>query len=116
MHGNSLVLMSISYKTAKRGVPIDFGGMSEGYPEGLLEGTGGRLEGSEGWLEGPEAQPAGSEGQPAGSEGQPEGGPTDVRTYGRTDRQNFSPFYRTLSPVGAAALLPSETSQHQIKC
>ena len=32
---------------------------------------------------------------------------------GRTDRQNFSPFYRTLSPVGAAALLLSETSQHQ---
>ena len=26
-------------------------------------------------------------------------GRTDVRTYGR----NFSPFYRTLSPVGAAA-------------
>ena len=23
----------------------------------------------------------------------------------RTDKQNFSPFYRTLSPIGAAALL-----------
>ena len=64
------------------------------------------MEGSEGWLEGSEGQPAGSEGQlegsggqPAGSEGQPEGGRTDVRTYER----NFSPFYRTSSPVGAAA-------------
>ena len=31
----------------------------------------------------------------------------DVQTYGRTDRRtdvrNFSPFYRTSSPVGAAA-------------
>ena len=25
--------------------------------------------------------------------------------YGRTDRRNFSPFYSTLSPTGAAALL-----------
>ena len=32
---------------------------------------------------------------------------------GRTDGWNFSPFYRTSSPVGAAALLLSETSQHQ---
>ena len=74
--------------------------------EGLLGGFEGLLEGSEGWLEGSEGQPAGSEGQlegsggqPAGSEGQPEGGHTDVRT----DVRNFSPFYRTLSPVGAAA-------------
>ena len=85
--------------------------------EGLLEGFEGLLEGSEGWLEGSEGQPAGSEGQlegsggqPAGSEGQPEGGRTDVRTdgrtYGRTDGRNFSPFYRTSSPVGAAAQKP----------
>ena len=33
-----------------------------------------------------------------GTEGQREGG-----TDGWTDKQNFSPFYRTLSPVGAAA-------------
>ena len=59
---------------------------------------------------GSEGQPAGSEGQPAGSEGQPEGGRMDGRTDGRTDVRNFSPFYRTSSPVGAAALLLPETS------
>ena len=57
------------------------------------------LEGSEGQPAGSEGQPAGSEGQAAGSEGQPEGGRTDRHT----DGQNFSPFYRTLSPDGAAA-------------
>ena len=42
------------------------------------------------------------------------GGWTGGRTDGRTDGRNFSPFYRTSSPVGAAALLPSETeTQHQ---
>ena len=62
--------------------------------EGLLEGSEGWLEGSEGWLEGPGGQPAGCEGQPAGSEGQPEGGQMD----GRTDRQKFFPFHKTLYP------------------
>ena len=28
---------------------------------------------------------------------------TNEQTYGRMDGQNFSPFYRTLSPFGAAA-------------
>ena len=32
-------------------------------------------------------------------------GRTDGRMDGRMDGQNFFPFYRTLSPVGAAALL-----------
>ena len=61
----------------------------------------------------------GSEGQPIGSEGQPEGGADgwvdrqiDGETSGWTNGRNFSLFYRTLSPVGAAALLPFETSQH----
>ena len=31
-------------------------------------------------------------------------GRTDKRTVGRTDGRNISPFYRTLSPIGAAAL------------
>ena len=35
----------------------------------------------------------------------------DGSTDRRTDRHNFSLFYRTLSPVGAAALLLFETSQ-----
>ena len=87
-------------------------GLLEG-SEGLLEGSEGWLEGSEGQLEGSEGQPAGSEGQPAGSEGQPEGGRMDGRMDGRTDGRNFSLFYRTLSSVGAAALLPFETSPHQ---
>ena len=37
-------------------------------------------------------------------------GRTEGRTDGRTDGRNFSPFYKTPSPVGAAALLPWETS------
>ena len=39
---------------------------------------------------------------------------TDGRTDGRTDRRTYvrkiSPFYRTLSPIGAAALLPQGRS------
>ena len=31
------------------------------------------------------------------------GGRTDVRTNGRTDERKISPFYRTSSPIGAAA-------------
>ena len=42
--------------------------------------------------------------------GRPMDGRTDGRTDGWIDRRNFSPFYRTSSPLGAAALLPSETS------
>ena len=30
-------------------------------------------------------------------------GRTDVQMGGQTDGRNFSPFYRSLSPVGAAA-------------
>ena len=37
-----------------------------------------------------------------GEDGRTNGG-MDRRTTGRTDGQNFSPFYRTLSPTGAAA-------------
>ena len=51
-----------------------------------------RLEGSEDQLEGREGYPTGSEGNPG------------VERW--TDKKNFSPFYRTLSPLGAAALLP----------
>ena len=62
-----------------------------------------------------------SMGLPKGSEAVgvcgPARGGTNIRTdrqmYGKTGVWNFSPFYRTLSPVGVAALLPSETSQHQ---
>ena len=35
------------------------------------------------------------------------------RGDGQMDERNFSPFYKTLSPVRAAALLLSETLQHQ---
>ena len=60
---------------------------------------------------------SGPEGYPAGSEGQPEGlqmdGWTDRGTDGWSDRWNFSLFYKTLSSLGAAALLPFETSQHR---
>ena len=68
--------------------------------EGQPEGSEGLLEGSEGLLEGSEGLPEGSEGLPEGFEGLP-GGPG--RTYGQTYGRNFSPFYRTSSPVEAAA-------------
>ena len=60
---------------------------------------------SEGQPEGCEGQPEGSEGQPEGSESLPGGtyGCKDVRTDVRTDVRNFSLFYRTMSPLGAAA-------------
>ena len=45
----------------------------------------------------------------------PEGG-TDGHTDGRTNKQKISPFYRTLSPIGAAALLPAmETKKISFK-
>ena len=75
----------------------------------------------------PEGQPARPEVQPARPEAQsasqpslrlqawlagpqalldgPEGG-TDKRTNERMDGRKISPFYRTLSPIGAAALPP----------
>ena len=84
-------------------------GGDQGLAEGPVEGSEGQLEGSEGQPKGSEGQLEGSEGQPAGSEGQPKRG----LMYGQTDGRNFSSFYMTLSPVGATALLPSETLQHQ---
>ena len=68
---------------------------SQNVAEGQVEGCEGQVEGYEGLLER-------SEGLLEGSEGLLEGG-------GRTDGQNFSPFYRIFSPDGAAALLPYET-------
>ena len=60
------------------------------------------------------ASQRGPEGLPEGPKGLPgaQGG-TYERTDVWTDVQNFSPFYRPLSPCGAAALLTSETSPHQ---
>ena len=63
----------------------------------MPEGPEGLPEGPEGFSEGPESLPEGPEGWP-GAQGGPYGW-----TYGQTDVQNFSPFYRTLSPVEAAA-------------
>ena len=83
---------------------------------------------SEGQQVGTEGQPNKSEGQLAGFAGQPRGwtvGLMDKRTNeqaeflpkkdgrGHMDGRNFSPFYRTLSPLGAAAMLPSATSKQQ---
>ena len=49
----------------------------------------------------------GSEDLPEGREGLPEGpagrGRTCARTYGRTYKRNFSPYYRTQSPIRTAA-------------
>ena len=35
----------------------------------------------------------------------------DGQTDGWTDGRNFSPFYRTLSPIGAAAQKPAEMAK-----
>ena len=85
-------------------------GGSEGPSKGLEslpEGSEGLPEGSEGLPEGSEAPSKGSDSLPEGSEGLPGGpggdGRTDGRTDVRTDGRNLSPFYRTSSPVGAAA-------------
>ena len=45
-------------------------------------------------------------------------GQMDVRTNGQTNRRKFSPFYRTSSPIGAAALLPSMRTKEELnaKC
>ena len=66
-------------------------------------------------LTGPQAPQASPHSSRAGSQTPLAGpqSPVDGRMDGCTDVRNFSPFCRTSSPVGAAALLPSETSQHQ---
>ena len=70
-----------------------------------------------------EAQPARPEAQPARSEAQPASQPSlrlqawlarpqawldgpEGGTDGQTNEWKISPFYRTLSPIGAAALIP----------
>ena len=68
--------------------------------EGQLEGTEGQPEGFEGQPEGFEGLPRGSEGLSDGSEGQLRGG---GQTHGWMCGQNFCPFFRALSPIGAAA-------------
>ena len=42
------------------------------------------------------------------------GGRTDRRTDGRTDGRKIAPFYRTLSPIGAAALPATMKTKHGI--
>ena len=79
----------------------------------------------------PETQTARSEGQTARSEAQtdsrdwqagplawldgPEGEGVDGRTDGRTDKRKISPFYRTLSPIGAAALPPPMKTKEKLE-
>ena len=77
--------------------------------EGQPEGSEGLSEGSKGLPEGSKCLPEGSEGQPVrpgglleGSMGLPGGLGGDRWMYVRMDGCNFSPIYRTLSPVGAA--------------
>ena len=56
------------------------------------------------WLSDPSCRP---EGHPAGSEGHPGGvGGMDRWTDRWMDNRNFFPYYKTLSPLRAAALLP----------
>ena len=43
------------------------------------------------------------------------GGRTYVRTYERTDERKISPFYRTSSPIGAAALPPPMKTKEKVE-
>ena len=69
----------------------------------LSEISPGLTEGPPGLTEGP---PGLTEDPPGLSEGF-EGSRGDRGTDGRTDGRNFSPFYRTSSPLGAAAQKPT---------
>ena len=62
------------------------------------KGLEGLSVGSEGLPEGPKGLPEGLEGLAGGP-----GGGADGRMDVQTERQNFSPFYRSLSPVGSTA-------------
>ena len=64
-------------------------------PQIWLAGPQIWLAGPQAWLAGPQAWLAGPQAWLDGPEGS---------TDGRTDVQKISPFYRTLSPIGAAAL------------
>ena len=70
----------------------------------MLAGPWIWLGGPQAWLGGPQAWLDG-----------PEGG--DVQTYGRTDGRTYkiSPFYRTLSPIGAAALPPPMKTKEKVE-
>ena len=74
--------------------------MSEGL-ESLLEGREGLPDSLEGQPDRREGLPKWPKGLSDGSQGQ--GGDAQVKMYVCTGIQNFSPFYRTLSPVKAAA-------------
>ena len=106
-------------------------GLPEG-PEGLPEGPEGRWGqmGTDGqtyrWIDGrTEFLPILQEGLRAFWRGlracwrglracqEARGGWRDGHTNGKMDRLNFSPFYRTLFSLGAAALLHSATSKQQ---
>ena len=40
---------------------------------------------------------------------------TNGRTEKQKDRQKISPFYKTLSPIGAAALLPPKKTKEKVE-
>ena len=66
------------------------------------------MAGSQAWLAGPQAWLAGPQAWLAGTQvwlDGPEGG-TDKWMSKRTNKQKISPFYKTLSPTQATALLP----------
>ena len=43
------------------------------------------------------------------------GGRMDGRTDGQTDKRKISPFYRTSSPIGAAALPPPMKTKEKVE-
>merc|ERR1712105_562043 len=80
---------------------------------GWLTGPQAWLAGPQAWLARPQAWLAGSQAWLAGPQAWldgPEGG-----TYGRMNERKISPFYRTLSPIGAAALPPPMKTKEKVK-
>ena len=63
----------------------------------------------------PEAKPARLEAQPARSEAQPARSEAKPARSERTEEQKISPFYRTSSPIGAAALPPPMKTKEKVE-
>ena len=62
------------------------------------------------------SQASGMAGWASGLAGWPRGGEwMDGRTDGRTKERKISPFYRTLSPIGAAALPPPMKTKEKVE-
>ena len=79
-----------------------------GWASGLADWGSGLA----GWASGLAGWASGLAGWASGLAGWPGGG---RRTYGRTNERKISPFYRTSSPIGAAALPPPMKTKEKVE-